>query len=157
MVMKKRCPKCNELLDKDATFCTECGTNVKDVVPEEVPETQTGTPTQTGAPTQTGTPTQTEAPVTNPKPAPVKPQVIVVQSLKSMGLGLLLTLIFGPLGMLYSSIIGAVIMFVVSAVVGFLTLGLGLIVIWPICLGWTYAAIKKHNNNLMSGKFQDLK
>ena len=139
MVMKKRCPKCNELLDKDATFCTECGTNVKDVVPEEVPETQT------------------EAPVTNQKPAPVKPQVIVVQSLKSMGLGLLLTLIFGPLGMLYSSIIGAVIMFVVSAVVGFLTLGLGLIVIWPICLGWTYAAIKKHNNNLMSGKFQDLK
>jgi len=137
--MKKRCPKCNELLDKDATFCTECGTNVKDVVPEEVPETQT------------------EAPVTNQKPAPVKPQVIVVQSLKSMGLGLLLTLIFGPLGMLYSSIIGAVIMFVVSAVVGFLTLGLGLIVIWPICLGWTYAAIKKHNNNLMSGKFQDLK
>jgi hypothetical protein len=72
-----------------------------------------------------------------------------------MGFGLFLTLIFGPLGMLYSSILGAVIMFVISAVIGFLTLGLGLIVVWPICLAWTYAAIKKHNKSLIAGKIDE--
>ena len=84
-----------------------------------------------------------------------KPHVVIVQSLKSMGFGLFLTLIFGPLGMLYSSILGAVIMFVISAVIGFLTLGLGLIVVWPICLAWTYAAIKKHNKSLIAGKIDE--
>lgn len=105
----------------------------------------------------TGTP-KTETPKTetpNTTANDKKPHVVIVQSLKSMGFGLFLTLIFGPLGMLYSSILGAVIMFVISAVIGFLTLGLGLIVVWPICLAWTYAAIKKHNKSLIAGKIDE--
>ena len=110
----------------------------------------TGTP-KTETP-KTETP-KTETPNTTANDK--KPHVVIVQSLKSMGFGLFLTLIFGPLGMLYSSILGAVIMFVISAVIGFLTLGLGLIVVWPICLAWTYAAIKKHNKSLIAGKIDE--
>ncbi len=77
--------------------------------------------------------------------------VTVVTTTKSMGIGILLTVLFGPLGMLYATIPGALIMIVISAVVGFLTLGIGLIVTWPICLIWTAVAINKYNKNLTAG------
>ncbi len=77
--------------------------------------------------------------------------VTVVTTTKSMGIGILLTVLFGPLGMLYATIPGALIMIVVTAVVGFLTLGIGLIVTWPICIIWTAVAVNKYNKNLMTG------
>ena len=124
----------------------------------ETPKTETpNTETPKTETPKTETP-KTETPKTetpNTTANDKKPHVVIVQSLKSMGFGLFLTLIFGPLGMLYSSILGAVIMFVISAVIGFLTLGLGLIVVWPICLAWTYAAIKKHNKSLIAGKIDE--
>ena len=48
----------------------------------------------------------------------------------------ILAVLLGPLGMAYSTILGAIIMFVVTLVVGVLTLGLGLIVTNPICAVW---------------------
>ncbi len=77
--------------------------------------------------------------------------VTVVTSTKSMGIGILLTVLFGPLGMLYATIPGALIMIVVTAVVGFLTLGIGLIVTWPICIIWTAVAVNNYNKKLMAG------
>jgi len=72
--------------------------------------------------------------------------IVVIQQRKSMILGLILTFFFGSLGMLYSTISGGLIMFVLSIIVGVFTLGFGLIFIWPIQLIWTIIAISNHNS-----------
>lgn len=140
MPMMKKCPKCGKMLEEDASFCTECGSNVGGVFAEEVEQAVNQEPT----PAQQDT-VQQGVPV-NPKP-----QVIVVQSLKSMGVGLTLTFFFGPLGMLYSTVVGALVMMVITGVIFLLTFGLGILVTWPICMVWTYIAIKNHNQKLIAG------
>lgn len=83
-----------------------------------------------------------------------QPQRVVVTSTKSMGVSIILTILFGPLGMLYSTIWGGVIMFVLTAIVGFLTLGFGLIVTWPICIIWAAVATSSYNKKLLEGQRQ---
>ena len=70
----------------------------------------------------------------------VSQKVVHVRQPKSVGLALLLTFFFGPLGMLYSTVTGGVVMFFVSLFVGFFTLGIGLLVTWPICIVWAMVA-----------------
>ncbi|MBN3662084.1 MAG: hypothetical protein FQY80_03495, partial [Ornithobacterium rhinotracheale] len=50
-------------------------------------------------------------------------KVIIIKERKSVGLSLLLTFFFGPLGMLYSTISGAIIMLIISIVLSVITLG----------------------------------
>jgi hypothetical protein len=78
------------------------------------------------------------------------PQAVIVMLPKSVGLAILLTVLFGPLGMLYSTIWGGVIMFIVTLVVGIPTLGFGLILTWPICIIWAAVAVNSYNKNLLS-------
>ncbi|HIE11920.1 MAG TPA: hypothetical protein EYP63_00580 [Desulfotomaculum sp.] len=73
---------------------------------------------------------------------------------KSVGVSIILTVLLGPLGMLYSTIWGGLIMFVVSALVGLLTFGLGLVVTWPICVIWAALAASSYNKRLLSGQRQ---
>ena len=80
------------------------------------------------------------------------PQQVVVTPTKSTGLAILLTVLFGPLGMFYSTIWGAIIMIPISAVVGILTVGFGLFVTWPICVIWAAVATSSYNKKLLSGQ-----
>jgi hypothetical protein len=82
------------------------------------------------------------------------PQRIVVTPTKSMGIAILLTFLFGPLGMLYSTIPGALIMIVLSLIVALLTVGLGLFLIWPICIVWGAIATSSYNKKLLAGVIQ---
>ena len=66
-------------------------------------------------------------------------QVIVTRSPKSVGIGLLLTFLFGPIGMLYATVWGGLLMMV----------GLGLFFTWPIQLIWVALSIRSHNKKLM--------
>lgn len=75
-------------------------------------------------------------------------RTILVESKKNVGTALILTFLFGPLGMLYSTIKGGVIMFIISLIVAVFTAGLGIFITWPICMVWTYMAVKKYNDNL---------
>lgn len=75
--------------------------------------------------------------------------IVVVKNQKSVGLAILLTFLFGPLGMLYSTVLGAIIMFIISAIVGGITLGIGLIFTWPICIIWGALAASKTNNQVI--------
>lgn len=68
---------------------------------------------------------------------------------KSMGVALILSFLFGPLGLLYSSVVGGVVMIVVSLLVALVTLGFGLIITWPICMIWAAVATNSHNKKLM--------
>lgn len=77
-------------------------------------------------------------------------QVIVAVSPKNVGVAIILTVLFGPLGMFYSTVSGAIIMMVVTAIVFFFTLGFGLLLTWPICVIWGAVAASAHNKQLMA-------
>lgn len=79
------------------------------------------------------------------------PQVIVAVAPKSLGLAIALSFLFGPLGLLYASVAGAVVMFFVNLVALFLTLGFGLILTWPACVIWAVIATNNYNQRLAQG------
>jgi putative Ca2+/H+ antiporter (TMEM165/GDT1 family) len=63
-------------------------------------------------------------------------QTTVVTEPKNVFIAFLLTFFFGPLGMFYSTIGGAILMTILAVVVGMVTLGAGLFIIWPISVLW---------------------
>ena len=75
-------------------------------------------------------------------------QVVVVGTPKDPTASALLEFFFGPLGLLYSTAPGAAIMFGVSVVVGLLTFGLGLVLLWPVSAVVGYQAAKSTNQRL---------
>lgn len=77
-------------------------------------------------------------------------QRIIVASTKSVGISLILTFFFGALGMLYSTIWGAVIMIIVTIIVGTITFGMGLFLLWPICMIWGAFAAASYNKKLFN-------
>lgn len=77
--------------------------------------------------------------------------VVVTRSPKSVGICIALTLFFGPLGMFYSTIIGAIVMSIITLIVGIFTMGIGLIIIWPINVIWAVIATNSYNKKLMRG------
>lgn len=76
--------------------------------------------------------------------------VTVVLTTKSVGIAILLTLLLGPIGMLYSTIWGALVMSVLFVCVGFVTLGLGLVVLWPMAILWAALAAHGHNKRILA-------
>jgi hypothetical protein len=55
---------------------------------------------------------------------------------KSVVLSLVLTFFLGPFGMLYSTVLGALIMLVLYVVLGIITLGWAIAVLHPIAMIW---------------------
>jgi len=78
--------------------------------------------------------------------------MVVVTTTKSMGLSIILTVLLGPLGMFYSTVIGAIIMSVISIVIGIFTFGFGLLLTWPIAIVWGAWATSTYNKNLIAGR-----
>lgn len=74
-----------------------------------------------------------------------KKQVIIVKNQKSVGLAVILAFFFGPLGMLYSTVKGAIVMFIITAIATFVTFGVGLFITVPIGVVWSYLSVKKQN------------
>lgn len=74
--------------------------------------------------------------------------VIQVGQAKSVALAVILALLFGPLGMLYATIPGAIAMFFINLLVGIPTLGLGLFLTIPIGAIWAGVAASSHNKGL---------
>lgn len=69
---------------------------------------------------------------------------------KSVGASLILTFLFGPLGMFYSTVIGGIIMLILYIVIGTLTLGVGLVILHPIAMIWGAVAVSSHNKKISS-------
>ncbi len=84
----------------------------------------------------------------NPMMHPQQPQYIIIKSNKSVGIALILTFFFGPLGMLYSTISGGIIMLIITGIVALFTLGVGLLITWPICMIWAAISANNYNNKL---------
>ncbi|MFA7665490.1 MAG: hypothetical protein WCY32_05160 [Burkholderiaceae bacterium] len=81
---------------------------------------------------------------------------------QALALGLVLLfaavlgLFFGPLGMIYSTGIGALIMFMVSLVLLPLTLGAGALFTIPACAIWAAHAATEHNKKLRERAYLQL-
>ena len=82
--------------------------------------------------------------------AATQPQRIIVTSTKNVGLAVGLALFLGPLGMCYSTLKGALVMFLVNIVIAVLTLGFGCLITLPFCAIWAYMAAKKYNEQLFA-------
>lgn len=64
---------------------------------------------------------------------------------KSVLLSLVLTFFFGPFGMLYSTVVGAVVMLVLYVVLGILTFGWALAGLHPVAMIWGAWAAHRAN------------
>ena len=66
---------------------------------------------------------------------------------KSVAVAIVLTIFFGPLGMFYSTVEGALIMCVVTFFSMFT--GIGLLIAWPACVIWGAMAAENYNARMM--------
>jgi len=78
-------------------------------------------------------------------------KIVVVQgAAKSTMVAVILAFLFGPLGMMYATVSGGVIMLIISLVVGIVTLGFGLLFTWPVCVIWAALAADKQNKKALA-------
>jgi hypothetical protein len=64
---------------------------------------------------------------------------------KSVGVAFLLTFLFGPLGMFYSTVVGAIVMLLASLVLVPLTSGIAAFIVWPGSIIWGCVAASRAN------------
>lgn len=65
---------------------------------------------------------------------------------KSVAAALLLTFFFGPIGLMYATVIGGLLFTVVSVFAAFATFGLSLAITWPLSMVWAAIAVNRHND-----------
>jgi hypothetical protein len=121
------CTQCGISNADGARFCGRCGASVA-----------------AGA-----IPAQPVSYTVQPAPPPfvqvVPAGYLVPRPPKSVGAAILLAILFGPLGMLYSTVSGALIMLVVSLILGIATAGISVLITWPICIIWGAVAAQSYN------------
>lgn len=60
----------------------------------------------------------------------------------------ILTLLFGPLGLFYSSTAAAIALVIAAIVFGYVTFGFALLVIWPVSILVGFATVARHNGKV---------
>jgi len=81
-----------------------------------------------------------------------QPGYIFVNPYKNLWAVILLTLFFGPIGLLYATFIGSICMLIVTAILFFIPLkgsGLLIILLWIICIYWGAYSVNRYNKKLM--------
>ena len=73
----------------------------------------------------------------------------VVTAPKSYALAVLLATLFGPFGLFYATVSGAVIMLVVAIALAMFTFGIGVFLVWPVCIVWALRAVSVHNRRVL--------
>lgn len=70
---------------------------------------------------------------------------VVVITPKNLGLAVLLATLFGPFGLFYATVPGAMIMLVVGIALAMFTFGIGIFLVWPACILWAAIAVISYN------------
>lgn len=76
--------------------------------------------------------------------------VVVTGNQKSVGAAILLTFLFGPLGMFYSTVGGAIFMLFLSIILSVLTLGVSIPFTWLACIIWGAVAADSTNKQILA-------
>ena len=132
------CHNCGTQLAESAKFCPSCGTAYQETQPIFQETVQLAT-----------IPVPVSQPIQSTPSNPIHQNVIVMGTQKSVGLAFLLAFLFGPLGLLYSSIVGGIVMFFVDvffAIIFFPALIFGQIA----CIIWACVAASQANNSMMN-------
>jgi len=72
---------------------------------------------------------------------------VVVQP-KSAGISIILTILFGPVGLFYASVTGGLVMTVATFLLSLMTFGLAFFIMWPITIIWGAVAVSEYNSKL---------
>lgn len=75
--------------------------------------------------------------------------IVIVGKQKSVGVAFLLAFLFGPLGLLYASVAGGVLMFFVNLIALFLFFP-ALFITWIVCIIWAVIAAGSANKNAIA-------
>ena len=67
---------------------------------------------------------------------------------KSLGLAILLAAIFGPFGLFYATVPGAMLMLVAAIALAMFTFGIGVFLVWPLCIVWAAMAVTSYNKKV---------
>lgn len=86
--------------------------------------------------------------------APPPTMYVAASSTKSAGLAACLALLLGPIGMLYSTVSGALIMFLLNIVIIPATAGAGLLLTLPLGAVWASHAVSEHNRKLVPAGYR---
>lgn len=70
----------------------------------------------------------------------IRATIVLAKPAKSVWAAFFLTFLFGPLGLLYATVGGGIFMIFLAMVVGFFTLGFGLIFVWLLSMIWGVTA-----------------
>jgi len=73
-----------------------------------------------------------------------EPKHILKKKARDPKLALLLAVVLGPLGLLYTDPMGGILMSVLAVLIGVPTGGIGLILVWPVCILWTSIIVTRH-------------
>ena len=74
--------------------------------------------------------------------------IVIIGKAKSVGVAFLLSFLFGPLGLLYASVIGGIVMFFIGLVLFFLLPVVGMVISWIGCIIWAVVAANQANAKL---------
>jgi hypothetical protein len=121
------CDQCGSSSRDSAGFCRGCGAPLSSgefIAPTRSPDTP-------------------HSAVSDAEPALYLPSIDLVQpTTKNVWIAALLTLLFGPLGMLYSTVLGGLVMFAVYIFVRLFVGGLWAWAVWPVCIFWAAMAAR---------------
>lgn len=77
--------------------------------------------------------------------APAAPTAAPPQRRKDLALAVALCFFFGPLGLLYSAPVGAIVLALAAVPICLISFGLGLIGVYLFAIVWAVWAVQKHN------------
>lgn len=83
-----------------------------------------------------------------PPPFTNQTNIVVVGKAKSVGAAFILAFFFGPLGLMYASVIGGLVMFVIGLISFFLLPIIGYVFVHIGCVIWAIVAANNANANL---------
>ena len=127
---KNFCPSCGSETHNEAILCVKCGTALEAFA---IAQTQQASSTS------------------NQKPAPNQTSnVVIIGTQKSVGTAFILAFLFGPLGLLYASPVGGIIMFFVGIVLFFILPIVGFVLAWIISIIWAVVAAQNANQSALN-------
>jgi hypothetical protein len=136
------CHNCGTQLGEAIKFCPSCGAAYQG------DQSSSGQTFQTALIPAAPTP---QSKTFQSAPAnPIQQNVVIMGKQKSVGIAFLLAFLFGPLGLLYASILGGIVMFFITFLFFFLLPFIGPIFCWVGCIIWAVVAAGRANKSMMN-------